>query len=185
MEHLSGRKSIVSFQLENEFFNKGIGRCQNYDRSRLKSEFAIVKKYAGHRPVILSTSNNWSLPIRSPRPDKVGYSIYRYQHHNGRITRSIFPLWWFRLRANFMKYVLRKEAFCHELQAEPWGPKGTDKLSYEQQKHLMDSSRLAEHIDFAVKTGSKTIDLWGLEWWYQLKKQHNDDSLWRAVRQLI
>jgi len=67
---------IVSYQLENEALFKNFGQRSEIDRKRLRAEFALVKKLDQKRPVIMSTSDPWGIPLRRPFPDIVGFSYY-------------------------------------------------------------------------------------------------------------
>ncbi len=185
LEACASHPSITSFQLENEFYNKGIGLCANYSRPRLIHEFELVRQYAGGRPILMSASNNWSLPLRSPRPDIIGFSIYRYQHNGTKQTNSVFPATWYRARATALKSLGGVQVICHELQAEPWGEKGTDQLPLEQQLDLMNAERFNEHVAFALRAGMPTIDLWGLEWWYWLWHDQRKPEMWEAAQAIF
>ncbi len=175
--------AITSVQLENEFYNRGIGTCTDYSRSRLKAEIALVRSRIPETPLVLTTSNSISLPLRAPRPDKVGFSIYRYQYQGDAKRVSPLPAQWYRVRAAAVK-ALGMDVFCHELQAEPWGAKSTEQLPWDEQLQLMDEQRIQQHVAFALKSGLQEIDLWGLEWWYWAKTHHNHPGIWEAVRSI-
>ncbi len=174
--------AIVSYQLENEALNHGIGLCKDYDRKRLRTEFNLVKSLDGSRPVIMSTSNSWGLPIRRPIPDVIGFSYYLYQWEEGGPSAKPVPwvLHW--VRRWVAKWLLGKPSFCHELQTEPWGPKGNELLDEQMQQDLMSKDMLNKHFDYAEKTGVSTIDLWGVEWWYWRKTKHKDSMAWETVK---
>src|SRR5690606_27630462 len=73
------RKSLVSYQLENEYFLDVFGQCPDHSRERLVREFDFVKNLDPNRPVIVSRSNNAtpSWPLGEPRADIVAASIYK------------------------------------------------------------------------------------------------------------
>ena len=172
---------IESYQLENEALNRGIGVCQDYDRARLRAEFELVKRIDASRPIVMTTSNSWGLPLRRPIPNAIGFSYYLYQWEGDGPSRKPIPWQVHWLRARLAQLVLRRSSFCHELQAEPWGPEGTESLSDTMQRNLMDAARLTHHLEYAIKTGVTEIDLWGAEWWYWRKQHHKDSSAWDAI----
>lgn len=67
---------IVSYQLENEAMLRSFGEAGDFDRNRLKRELELIKSLDPTRPVIMSTSDSWGIPVFGPRPDVYGFSIY-------------------------------------------------------------------------------------------------------------
>jgi hypothetical protein len=177
--------TITSLQLENEAYNTGIGECLDVSKKRIRAELKDIKDSALSIPVIQTTSNSWTLPLHKPRPDIVGFSIYLYQFQNGKKSRWHLPASLYRLRAFIARRLLRMDVFCHELQAEPWGPRSTEVLSPDEQLALMDARRIQDHVAFARRAGFHVIDLWGLEWWYWLKQTHARDQEWQTVKKLV
>ncbi len=174
------RKSLVSWQLENEALNRGFGVNGNFDRRRLRSEFDRLKKLDPKHPIIMTTSNTWGLPIRKPRPDMFGFTLYRTQFVNGVYKKSRLPAFWYSLRAWKIKLITRRSSFIHELQAEPWGPTATQDLSVEEQDKSMSVDQLKLNLELAKYTKLYPLDLWGAEWWYW-RKLKGDDRIWRVV----
>ena len=179
--------ALASYQLENEFFNKGFGQCYNFDRSRLVSEFNLVKKTDPNHPVIISRSNNYlGLPIGSPRPDISAISVYRrvWSPPIGRYFEYPFPAWYYAFLAGANEILTGKDSILHELQAEPWPPNGesiTNSTLAEQNKS-MNAKILTANINFAKATGMRTIDLWGAEYWYYRDVKLHDPSLWNTAK---
>ena len=176
--------AIFSWHLENEALNRGFGECDDFDRGRLRKEFKLVKKLDPKHPIVMSLSNTWGLPLRQPQPDRYAMSIYLRQHHNGQYTDQKFSPNFQKRRAGLIKLLTGKSTFIHELQAEPWGPTGTQNLSRIEQAKSMDAIHLQKNIDYAVATGLFPIDLWGLEWWYWRRQKYHDESIWRVVKKL-
>lgn len=176
---------IESWQLENEALNRGIGQCTDYDRGRLRREYSLIKKLDPKRPIIMSTSDSFGLPLRQPRPDIVGFSIYLSQYRGNKYYFSKLPARWYALRKLCTRLILRRPVIIHELQAEPWGPRSTAQLPLVEQYKSMDATKLQQAITYAQSTGIAHIDLWGAEWWYWLKTQHDDNSCWDSVKQLL
>lgn len=178
--------ALISWQLENEALNHGIGTCSDYNRDRLVREYQMVKKLDQKHPVIMSTSNSWGLPLRKPRPDVVGFSLYLKRHYkNGRYYTSPLPARFYKLRAFIIKVLLKRPVIIHELQAEPWGPGATVNLSSAEQAKSMDVKQLQKILKIAQKTGIKYVDLWGAEWWYWRIQKYQDYSYWSAMQQVF
>jgi hypothetical protein len=178
-----GHLALESYQLENEAMNRSFGHCTNFDRARLVREFDLVKSLDPHHPVIVSVSNQVGLPLGQPRGDQVGFSVYRmvYQYGLNIYTPHLATSLWHRTRAALVERYLGRTVIIHELQAEPWGPRGTQELSVEEQARSMDSARMRSTIGFAKYSGIHQADLWGLEWWYW-RKTLGDGSLWNTAR---
>lgn len=180
--------SLESYQLENEYLLRGFGTCKNFDRQRLISEYDLVKKTDPHHPVILTRSNNYvGIPVGKPKPDLYGISIYR------RIWDSQFtntyqthpePAWSYAALAGFQKVVTGRDMFIHEFQMEPWAPNGQflGNTTVEEQDKSFSVSDWDNRINYAKRTGMRTIDLWGAEWWYWRKEIKKDPSFWNEAK---
>lgn len=181
------RNCIISWQLENEALNHGIGTCTNFNRDRLRAEYAALKHLDESRPIIMSTSNSVGLPIIGPIPDIVGFSVYRSQYDGDKQKYSFskMPAWLYGLRKGLITVFLRKNVIIHELQCEPWGPTATVNLADSEQSKSMNPDILKNTVEYAIKTDCEYIDMWGLEWWYWRKFSRNDDSMWESVRRII
>ena len=177
--------SLSSWQLENEALLKTFGQNGNFDRIRLIDEYKLVKQLDPRNPVIMTTSDSWGLPIRKPRPDIYGISLYRRFYDRGKYRRSHRPAFFYKMRAAFIQASTSKPVFIHELQAEPWGPKATVDMSLTDQQKTMTADYFVQTIRFAVSTGLSPTYLWGLEWWYWLLIKHHDESLWRAAKKVF
>ena len=184
IKRYSARKSVISWQLENEALNRGFGLNGNFDRQRLNLEMDQLRSLSV-KPVIMSTSNTWGIPIRKPRPDIFGFTLYRIQYSKNGYKRSKLPIIWYKARAFLIKLITRKNCFIHELQMEPWGPKGTQNLSRSEQEKSMSHKQLKFNLEFARKTNLFPIDLWGGEWWYWRKVKFNDQEAWKLVKELL
>jgi len=101
-----------------------------------------------------------------------------------------FPSWFYASLAGGGEILTGKNMFIHELQTEAWLPdkpefKMNDISSIPEQNKSLNSKRLADRFDYGVATGMKTIDLWGVEWWYWRKVKANDPSLWETAKEKI
>lgn len=157
--------SIISWQLENEAFNRSFGQNGDFNRKRLINELNLVKKL-DKRIVIMSTSNTWGIPVRKPMPDMFGFTLYTNQFEKGKYKTNKIPIIWWKVRAFIIKLLTNRNSFIHELQAEPWGPKAIWNMTKAEQQYSMNIERLQQNIKAAKNTKLYPIDLWGGEWWY-------------------
>ncbi len=182
-----GNKSVISYQLENEALLKSFGERSEVDRHRLRREFALVKQLDQSKPVIMSTSTSWGIPLRRPIPDIVGFSYYQV-HFNAKknaYSTAYHKVWLHRFRALLIKIIWRRPGFIHELQLEPWGPKNIWDMSLPEQMKSMNPQQIAQNIKIAKGTDLQPIDLWGAEWWYWLNKHHDDLAIINSVLKAI
>lgn len=172
--------AIVSYQLENEALLKRFGERPEVDRQRLRAEYALVKSLDKAKPIIMTTSTSWGIPIRRPIPDIVGFSYYHTLYRNGGYHHSQFYPWVHRLRKGLIEQLHGKPSFIHELQLEPWGPTAIWKMPVSEQDKSMSPTQITENIRLAKAIKAPPIDLWGAEWWYWRRKQ-GDKTIWQAV----
>ena len=179
--------ALVSYQLENEFFNH-FGECYNFDRQRLAEEKALLKKLDRDHPVIISRSNNYAgFALRGPLGDINGISLYR-RVWDATLTKRYqtypFPSWHYGALAGAQKMLKGQDSIIHELQMEPWPPRGQNirDISLAEQNKSFDAARFKSTLAFAKQTGIRHTDLWGAEYWYYRWKVLGDDSVWREAQ---
>jgi hypothetical protein len=175
---------ITSYQLENEALLQGFGERIEIDRSRLRREYACIKALDPTRPIAMSTSNGWGVPLRRPLPDRVGFSYYPIMYANGAYHRTIQRPWLHRIRRSIIHVVLGKPVFIHELQCEPWGPTAIWNMDVPQQAISMGPQQIRRNIALARRIKTYPIDLWGAEWWYWRYLQ-GDSAPWQAVAESL
>ena len=191
IERYKNSPALESYQLENEYFLKAFGKCNNFNRQRLIDEFNFVKAADPNHPVIISRSNNAvGLPIGQPRPDEFGVSVYKRVWDKTLTKRYFeypFPAWFYGFLAGAGQIVTGRNMIIHELQAEPWLPVGYDMATapVSEQDKSMNAQRLRDRIEYGKATGMRTIDLWGAEWWYWRMVRLHDPSLWNVVKDQI
>lgn len=184
------RETLVSYQLENEYFLEVFGECEDHTRERLVDEFKYVKSLDPSRPLIVSRSNNAvpSWPVGEPRADIVGASIYK-RVWDRTITKRYFeypfPAWFYGFLAGATELTTGRNTFIHEMQTEPWPPKDITEVSLAEQDKSFNATMMKDRLNYAVGTGMRTIDLWGIEWWYYRKVKFNDFSIWETGKQEI
>jgi hypothetical protein len=191
INHYKNNPALQNYELENEFFMKVFGECKDFDRNRLISEFDLVKRADPNHLVMISRSDNWmGLPVGKPTPDFFGISIYK-RVWDATITHRYFeyplPTWFYSALAGAGEIITGKNMVIHELQAEPWPPKGQSIVDtpLSEQFKSMNAERIKTRIDYGEKTGMKSIDLWGAEWWYWLKVKKNDPGVWNVVKDAV
>jgi hypothetical protein len=177
--------AIISYQLENEALLESFGERSEVDRVRLQREYQLVKELDPPRPIVMTTSTSWGIPVRQPIPDIVGFSYYQVLYRDGKYRLSFHRPWLDKVRAGTIKLLHGRPSFIHELQAEPWGPQNIWDMSLEEQFKSMSLAQLQENIRQAKATGLYPIDLWGAEWWYWLKTKHRTPEHWNTVKQLF
>lgn len=181
------RSVLVEYQLENEFLLSVFGDCPDHDRDRLIEEYYFVKSIDDTRPLIVNRSNNAvpSWPIREPRADKVGAAIYK-RVWDKTVTKRYFeyplPSWFYSFLAGGTELTTGRESIVHELQTEPWLPDGVDydmrDAPLEELYKSFSPDMVASRIKYAVDTGIRDIDLWGIEWWYHMKTDRSAPEIW-------
>lgn len=183
---------VISFQVENEFFMTVFGDCPDFTRDRLIEEVALVKQLAPNKKIIVTRSNNWGgVPVNEPTPDVFGVAVYKRvwdQSATFRYFEYPYPPWFYGSLAGLGELISGKPLYIHELQTEPWLPpdkgyKINDINSIPEQNKSLDAKRLSQRLDYAEKTGMRTIDTWGVEWWYWRKVKANDPSLWDVAKE--
>ena len=175
------RKSIVSWQLENEALLADFGERVDVDRTRLRAEYNLVKRLDSTRPIIMTTSASWGIPVRSPIPDSIGFSYYFTQYRGNHYHHTLMYPWYHRLRKLLIRALHHRPVFIHELQLEPWGPRAIWEMDTPTQDQSMNVAAIARNLRHARAIEAPPIDLWGAEWWYWRHLQ-GDDSIWDAVR---
>jgi len=180
-------KAIKYWQVENEPFFP-FGECPWKDESFLKKEIELVKSLDSSREVIISESGEFRLWFKAAQyGDIVGTTMYRrvwFKELNSYLTYPFSPTFYKR-KADLIRALFKKEVYCVELQAEPWGPALIYHLSVEEQEKSMNLETFKKNVGFAKKTGFKEIYLWGVEWWYWMKEAHNKPEIWEEAKNLF
>ncbi len=181
--------SLESYQLENEYFLKGFGECTNFSRSRLISEYNLVKKLDPNHPIILGRSNNAiGFPVGQPTPNEFSISVYKRVWDAG-VTHRYFeypyPAWYYAFIAGVQEIFFHRNMIIGELQAEAWPPNGQaiTKTSLAEQNKSIDATRLLNRFKYGKATGMRDVLLWGAEYWYYRLEILHDPSLWNVAKQ--
>lgn len=180
--------ALESYQLENEYFLQGFGTCTNFSRSRLVSEYDLVKKLDPKHPIVVGRSDNAvGIPIKQPQPDEFSISVYRRVWDANLTHRYLeypFPAWFYGFLAGLQKIVDGKDMMIGELQAEAWPPNGQTipNTSLAEQNKSMNAQRLQATFNFGKATGMRSIDMWGAEYWYYRQQVLHDPSLMNVAK---
>lgn len=181
--------SLQSYQLENEFFLQGFGACTNFDRSRLVSEYDLLKRLDAAHPVVVGRSNNaLGFPAGQPQPDEFSISVYKRVWDAAITHRYIeypYPAWFYGFLAGTQRIFNHRDMMIGELQAEAWPPNGQTitQTSLAEQNKSLDAKRFKDRFGYAEATGMRSIDMWGAEYWYYRLSVLHDPSLWNVARQ--
>lgn len=182
---------LKEYQLENEFFLSVFGECPDFSRDRLVDEFNFVKARDPSRPVIVSRSNNaLGLPVNEPVADKYAVSVYKRVWDKTLTKRYFeypFPAWFYGSLAGGSQILQGRDLFVHELQTEAWLPEGMSMKTapVDELYKSLSPERLKTRIEYGVGTGMRTIDVWGVEWWYHMKVKRNAPELWNTAKNEI
>ncbi|MDD2913071.1 MAG: cellulase family glycosylhydrolase [Candidatus Pacebacteria bacterium] len=179
------KENIKAFQVENEPFFP-FGDCPWTDEDFLKEEINLVRGLS-NRPIIISETGEFSLWLKAAKlGDIVGVTMYRRVWFN-KLKRHIdypFPAVFYSRKALLIKWIFNKEVIGVELQMEPWGSTLLYYSPLEEQEKSMNIEQFKKNIRFAKKVGFKENYLWGVEWWFWMKKEHNDSSFLNEAKKL-
>ncbi len=185
VERYKDTSVIVSYQLENEALLKQFGERAEVDRKRLRAEYKLIKQLDPYRPVVMTTSTSWGVPLRSPVPDIVGFSYYQVLYNKGRYSTALHTPFIHRVRAWINWMYRQRTSFIHELQMEPWGPANIWEMSFAEQDTSMSPAQIKKNMALAKAVRTEQIDIWGGEWWYWRTVIMHDASSWNAVKTSI
>ena len=185
--------ALQSYQLENEFFLKGFGICDQIpgaeDRAHLVSEYNLIKKTDPNHQVIVGRSNNaLGFPVGQPQPDEFSISVYK-RVWDAQVTHRYieypYPAWFYGFLAGVQKIFNHKDMVVGELQAEAWPPNGQSiqNTSLTEQNKSLNAARLQGRFVYGKQTGMRQIYLWGAEYWYYRDQVLHDPSLWDVAKQ--
>ncbi len=178
--------ALESWHLENEYFNRNFGNCENYSKKRLQDEVDLIKKHDPDHPVVITLADQLGFPLFGTKSDIFATSLYRGNHVKiiGYVPYPI-PTHFYSAKSFFIDLLRDRDVYIHELQLEPWGAKPTRELTVAEQDKLMGYDQIVGNIRFGLQTGMKKMYLWGSEWWYWRKVNFNDPSVWNTVKDTV
>jgi hypothetical protein len=189
VNNLKHHQNIVMWQVENEPtfpFGECFGPQPN--KELFIQEVKLVRSL-DNRPI--STTDSGELASWfgvANYVDKLGVSLYRVTD-NQILGRFYYPLrpGFYKKKSDITKALNSnlQDIFLSELQLEPWTVVPLSKTPLSEQFKSMNFNRTQTTIDFARKTGFKEVYLWGVEWWYWLRKEHRDERFWELGKKLM
>ncbi len=177
--------AIYAWQVDNEPFFSIFGVCPDPDMGFYKKQLELVRSLDA-RPIIITDSGELSTWIRtSALADILGISMYRttWNEYFGYFNYPINPsMYWKKFLAISP---LVERVIVTELQAEPWFPDDFLDTPLSEQYKSMNEDILRENVRFASKTGFSEIYLWGVEWWYWLKSEKEEQGMWNTAKEIF
>lgn len=179
-------ENIIYWQVENEPLVRWFGECPSPNRNLVAREIKFVKTF-DTRPIMVTDSGElgfWK-GVSKLGGDFVGITTYRVTWNKWlKFIRYPFPTEYYRTKA-FIVGIPWENVIIAELQAEPWipGTKGITETSLETQYRSMSLEQFKANIDYARAMHVSEAYLWGVEWWYWLKKR-GTDSIWNEAKLL-
>ncbi|HDQ23175.1 MAG TPA: hypothetical protein ENN28_04405 [Candidatus Uhrbacteria bacterium] len=175
--------ALEIWQVENEPFLDFFGRCPHLTKKELQEEVDLVKSL-DRRKILITDSgelSTWHPAIKMG--DLFGTTVYRVTHNKyiGYWRYFFIPASYYRVKAAFWGRPI-ETTYVAELQAEPWFPNGPLDTSLDQHYRSMDIDQLIKNAEYARKSNLERAYFWGVEWWYWLKKNHSDDSIWNEAK---
>ena len=186
VERYKDKKNITAWQVENEPFLR-FGECPKLDKDFLDKEIDLVRSLDS-RPVIISDSGELGTWYNAAnRADILGTTLYRivWDKYLGYVHYPVASIS-YRIKAAIIMYVTGVEkVIIVELQAEPWGPKAIVDTPLDEQYKSMSLEQFRENVDYVKRIRFSEAYLWGAEWWYWLKTEKNDDSIWEEAKKVF
>lgn len=184
-----GYNNLLYWQVENEPFLL-FGECPPSDSSLLKKEAALVRELDPSRKILMTDGGEFGDWYRaSSISDIFGTTLYRkvYSSHFGQmiypITPELYPL-----KEDIIKFFTGKQEqkfIVIELGVEPWGYRQIYEMTPEEQVENFTLEDFRENINYTLRTRFDTCYMWGVEWWYYLKKKHGNDSYWNYAAEIM
>jgi len=177
--------AVIMWQVENEPLYP-FGECQLLGSEFLQQEIDLVRSISD-KPIVISDSGEYSTWFKAAQlGDIMGTTLYKrvwFKELGIYVTYPFQPIYYAR-KAWLIDKLFNKKVICVELQAEPWGKVLLYDLPIEEHSKSMDLERFKYMVKFAENTGLDTFYLWGAEWWYWLKVEHNDSAIWDEAKEL-
>ena len=181
--------AIYRWQIENEPFHIYGSGCadKKISAADIDVEIRLVRSLDS-RPIMLTDSGEQGIWATSlSRAEYLGISTY-YQVWNDtlKVVRFPFGPGFYSIKAWLVNlFYPDGRIIVSELQAEPWGPVLLPHFDLDFQLRLMNEKRFREVIRRARLAGFEENILWGVEWWFWLKKVENKPGMWEEARKIF
>lgn len=189
VERYRDRDHITYWQVENEPFLEvfAFEHCGELDTDLLQEEIELVRELDDSRPILVTDSGNlgtWSGAYQAG--DVFGTSVYiHFWNPELGQFRTILPPWFYRAKDNVMQLLYgRQETMLIELAAEPWLVEPIVDVPLSVQFSRMNLDTIQDSIEYARRTRYERQYLWGGEWWYWLKEEHDRPEIWEWAKTL-
>lgn len=173
---------IKIWQVENEVFFP-FGSCPEPNEHVFKKELELVRSL-DDRPIMLTDSGELSSWLEMIEyADILGITIYR--DVSNPLTGDFHwpnPPGWYSKRAWLAEQKV-KQVIVAEFQMEPWFNAPFISIPVADQNEKFDLEKFKNNIIFAKKAGFEKYYIWGVEWWYYMKK-HNYSQYFKAAKSL-
>ncbi|PIZ95661.1 MAG: hypothetical protein COX81_00365 [Candidatus Magasanikbacteria bacterium CG_4_10_14_0_2_um_filter_37_12] len=189
VERYKDHPALDLWQVENEpYIGFKFGDCEGYQENLVGDEINLVRKLDPKHKIVLTDSGELATWHQASKySDILGTTLYRIVRTPGGKVFSYnwLPSGFYRLKARFWKKDY-DHFFVSELQAEPWfnGIAPID-TPLEEMEKTMNVERLQNNMDYAETVGASRIYLWGVEWWYFMRKNFDDARYWEIVKKRI
>ncbi|MDA1337399.1 MAG: beta-galactosidase [bacterium] len=179
--------ALFAWQVENEPLFP-FGECPFRDFSFLQNEVNLVQSLDLDHEIVISDSGELSLWMNAAHlGDRVAVTLYRRiwsKELHTFFSVPLLPISYSR-KAWLVEKLFGKEVIIGELQAEPWVKEELENATFNEQEKTMSFVQFKDNITFAKETGLSSIYLWGGEWWYQMKEDHNREEFWQEAKKLF
>lgn len=168
--------ALWRWQVENEPF-LAFGECPAITLPELKERIELVRSL-DDRPIQLTVSGElqpWK-PL-AEFADVLGISLYRTTWDE-RFGFFVYPLEseYYTVRSRLVAGHV-ESVIVSELQAEPWFPEPIASRALTEWYDFFDREALRSNIQFVRDADIAEAYVWGVEWWYALKKA-GEERLW-------
>ena len=186
VNHFKKYKNISVWQVENEPLLNLFGKCPPADKGLLAKEVALVRSLDTRPIMITDTGELSSWDEAASLADIFGITMYRvvWNRFIG-VWRYPWPpaYYYFKAKRISKKYNLDK-IIVSELQAEPWTKGGVNirEMKIWDQFDTFDLDDFRSNLEYVKRAGFRESYLWGVEWWYWLKKEKNHPEFWNEAK---
>ena len=179
--------ALASWQIENEPLVK-FGPCAFRDKDFLEKEINLARELDPNHEILTSDSGELSMWFKTAKyPDRLAVTQYqRVWSGDLNMYMSLpIPQSFYAFKVWMIETFMGKEVFVGELQAEPWVKGELSEVPISETERTLTLEHLKDNIQFAKETGMSTFYLWGAEWWYHMKQNHERPEFWEEAQTIL